>query len=136
MITDEDIAFPGLETMLIGWLPAELASFGYVNVQASTLVPNPRPDRWVRVVRTGGPADLVIDRAQITFEAWGTTTAAASDLAGIVRVVIRSLRGRTLDGHPIYRVAEFGGPALLPDPDTGQARYSWTVQIPVRGYAI
>lgn len=132
----EAIAFPDVEAVLVQWLESVLPGYG-VNVPVSTKVPNPRHGRFIRIQRTGGPRQgLVVDGAQVTVECWDTDAPAASATASIVRAVLSSARNETTpSGDLIYGVTEFVGPALLPDL-SGQSRYSWTVQIRLRGTAL
>lgn len=130
------VAFPDIETVMVGWFTAVLPGYG-VDVPVSTQVPNPRPPRFVRVLRTGGPErNLVVDGAQVTIECWDTSTPAAAATARIVRAVLAAARNVTTpSGDLIYGTTEFAGPALLPD-ISDHARYSWTVQVHVRGVAL
>lgn len=127
------VLFPDVEAALVGWLPDALTPH-VAGVPVSTGTPNPRPDRFIRIQRTGGPkTGPVVDGAQVTVECWDQTAWQAADTASIVRAVLNGATNvRTPSGALIYRVDEFGGPALLPDP-SGQPRYSWTVQVHVRG---
>jgi hypothetical protein len=124
------ILLPDVEAELVGWLTAT------VGVPTSTRVPNPRPDRWVRVMRTGGPrSSLNVDGAQITFEAWDVTSPDAAGLARQVRSVVNALAGQTVGGMLVVRVEEFAGPANLPDPHSETPRYSWTAAVHARAIA-
>jgi hypothetical protein len=122
------IVFPDVEAMLVGWVPSVLP------VLCSTRVPNPRPSRWVRIVRTGGPSTmLVVDQAQITVECWNDDIVGASDDARTLRAALRGLQASTVGDVQVVRVREWGGPANLPDAHSSQPRYTWTVSIDVRG---
>jgi hypothetical protein len=127
------IAFPDVEAALVGWLADVLPSYG-LTVPVSTKVPNPRPSRFVRIFRTGGPEQsLVVDGGQVTVECWDDSETAAAAAARLVRAVLSAARNVTVpSGDLIYRIQEFGGPASLPDV-SGQPRYSWTVQVYTRG---
>ena len=131
-MTPEPVAFPDVEALLVGWIPTAIPG-----VPAFTRIPHPRPERFVRVFRTGGPrTGLVIDQAQVTLECWDTNSVAAAQMARTLRAHVGALTGARIDGQQIYRVEEFAGPANLPDPTTGQARYTWTVLLRLRGHAI
>lgn len=132
----ETIAFPDIEAVLIGWLDDVLDGYD-VTSPVSTRVPNPRPSRFIRIQRTGGPRrTLVTDGAQVTVEVWDDNAPGAAATARIVRAVLLAARNVTTpSGDLIYRVEEFSGPALLPDV-SGQPRYSWTVRLHVRGTAL
>lgn len=71
------------EFRLVGWL-----SRG-VDVPVSSQVPNPRPERFVTVQRTGGPTrDLIIDDAQIDVFCWAESEAEAAKLAKSVELAM------------------------------------------------
>lgn len=127
------VAFPDIEAVVVGWLNAVLDGHG-VTSPVSTRVPNPRPSRFIRVQRTGGPQQTVVtDGAQVTIEVWDDNAPDAAAAARIVRAVVAGARNVTTpSGDLIYRTDEFSGPSLLPDV-SGQPRYSWTVRLHVRG---
>ncbi len=55
-------------------------------VPVATKVPNPRPAMFVRAWVNGGSAvNRVLERVQITVDAWAPSTVAASELAGVIR---------------------------------------------------
>lgn len=133
----EVIVFPDVEAIVISYLNAEFVSRSET-ARASTKVPNPRPTKFVRVLRTGGPSEhLVIDRAQLTLEAWADKATAAIALMQLVRGIMRSIDQVTYDGatYQFYAPQEFSGPANLPDPDSSQERYTETFSVGVRGTA-
>lgn len=120
------VLFPDVEATLIGALD--------VDAPVSVEVPNPRPERFVRIFRTGGTVpNPIMDRAQVTVECWASTTVQAAALAAQVRARLHALQGTASDGVWIARVAEMGGPQNLPDPTTDQPRYTFTVQADLRG---
>lgn len=81
-------------------------------------VPRDLPDEFVLLRRIGGPWDWpVTDVPTIGVECWGPTETAAYDLCHDVRARIHGLQGGTVNSIAIYRVEEFAGPALLPDPN-------------------
>lgn len=89
--------------------------------------PNPRPERFVVVDRTGGVSrSVVVDHAQVTVESWGTSDEDAHDLAQLCRGLLLS--------RP-YRVVEISGPANLPDDKSDHPRYSQTFLVAMRGAA-
>lgn len=102
-----------------------------------TLVPNPRPSLFVTVRRIGGVRrNLVVDAAQLSVECWGPSEQAAQDLAQLCRGLIHGAEGSNQGGTAVYYVAEVGGPALLPDPESEQPRYVATYEIGTRGTAV
>lgn len=129
------VIFPDASLVLVGHLRAELAARG-VTAPIGTRVPNPRPATFVTVERTGGPRrDVVTDEPQLTVDCWAPTEKAAHDLAQLCRGLTHSMRGRSVAGVAVYRVTEFAGPQLLPDPDSEHPRYTQTLQIAMRGAA-
>lgn len=97
-------------------------------------VPNPRPDAFVTVTRTGGPKrNIVTDAAQVTVESWHESDEEAHDLAQAARAYLNAMVGQTVNGAPVYRVDELSGPARLPDPLSEQPRYSQSFEIAIRG---
>lgn len=105
-----------------------------LGVPCSLNVPNPRPSAWLRVLRTGGPrVDVVTEDAQLTIESWADSAATAEDNANRARQRLQQIRNTNVGGIPVYRVAEFSGPAYLPDPDSYQPRWTFTVALLVRG---
>lgn len=93
-------------------------------------VPSPRPDRFVELRRDGGVADSVVtDRPRLSCQCWADTEANAERLAAITRAVLKTLPGT----GAIRRVRDVGGPFPAPDPESGQARYFFSVEITLRG---
>lgn len=127
------VLFPDAVLIVTAWLRSELELDGEP-VPVVTLVPDPRPDRFVIIYRTGGVRrDLVTDLAQVTVEAWGADEKAAHDLAQHARALVHAMPGEVIDGTTVYRVDELAGPALLPDDRSAQARYVFTAQLALRG---
>lgn len=132
----ERILFPDAAATVIGALNAELPDFGLTGVPVRSRVPNPRPSRFVVVYRTGGPRDgIVIDQAQLTVEAWASNDADAHDLAMAARAILQGLEGRVVGGVVVGSIAEFSGPANLPDPTSDQSRFTWSTSVQIRGTA-
>jgi hypothetical protein len=99
-------------------------------------VPNPRPSAFRRVRCVGGARrNLIVERARFTFECWAATKAAASDLARLTRMDVEALRYTTVNGVRIYRIAEVSRPVDLPDPDSDQERFTFEMEISLRGSA-
>jgi hypothetical protein len=133
----EVIVFPDTEALLVDHLKAELGARGRADVVVAVTMPAHRPTRCVLVPRVGGARrGLVVDAATIGVECWGASETDAHDLAQLVRGLLAALPGRLLDGTPVYRVEELGGPTNLPDPVSGQARYTLTAAVHVRGRAL
>ena len=129
----EVILFPDAALVLTSYLSAELTDRSDTAV-VRTRVPDVRPDRLVRVERTGGiRTNLVTDSAIVTFECWAASEADAAELGQLVRALIFAVEGTTQTGAAIYNVTEVGGLAHLPDPTTEHQRYIFTAQIGLRG---
>jgi hypothetical protein len=97
-------------------------------------VPADRPDRFVRIIRTGGPMkNLVQDGPAADRRVLGSADEDAADLASLSRALLKAAQGQVWDGVAIGAVHEFSGPALLPDPLSNQPRYTFTMQMAMRG---
>ena len=127
----EAIIFPDVIKALASLLRTALA------VPVGTNVPNPRPTAFVLLRRVGGQRrSLVVDQPTVAVEAWHANEVAATALAQLARAHIHAAVGTSLPAvGTVYRVDEFAGPASLPDPDSDQARVTFTVSIAVRGSA-
>lgn len=105
-----------------------------LGVHVGTRVPTSRPSTFVVVRRLGGPRlNLVADNAMLGVECWADSEQEAQDLAQLSRGLIHALRGTSQDGVAVYRITEVAGPQELPDPDSDQCRYVFTLQIAMRG---
>jgi hypothetical protein len=119
------------EGALIVWLRPFLA----VDERIGADKPDEPYQKAVVVAQIGGVfRPPVVDVPTIQLDAWGPTKASAKALASKVRARIFSLRPRPgvpnlMGAVPIYNVEEFAQPGYLPDPDTGEPRYRWTVSI-------
>lgn len=131
----EVVLFPDAAAVWIGYL-ADALSDRDDDTPVVPRIPNPRPDRFVLVRRTGGVSrDRVIDDGQITVESWDTTDEDAHDLAQLCRGVLLAAVGNTYSGVALYRVVEVSGPANVPDPESQSPRYSQTFLTALRGVA-
>lgn len=129
------IVFPDAEQISIDYLRAELDA-RLNDTHVGNRIPDPRPAALVQCRRLGGPRrNLVADNPQIGVECWADTEAEAHDLAQLCRGLLLAMPGHTVDGVAVYRVDEFAGPVNLPDPLSTQPRYTFTVQISLRGAA-
>lgn len=100
------------------------------SIPVATLIPNPRPNEFVWVRRTGGAAaNRIFDRALITITSSAASTTRAKEISGLIRAGF-------LDSPttiPLVRaVREITGPYLDPDPDTGGDRCTFTLELSVR----
>lgn len=129
------------ESLLVAWLGAALAARGLTGVTVSTSVPRGRdgahsdPRDVVRVSVTGGTTHAVwaaLDNPTVIVEAWSSTGAKASALAGALRSILHASPGDPASG--IYRTREISRPQSLPDPATQAARYTQTWTVGIRGH--
>lgn len=129
----ETIAAPRIIADLVTGLPALLAAHGET-APIHTRIPNPRPSRFLRLLRTGGDRpNLVTFQAQITYECWDDSETAAEEFATVVQAVLLSMHGLTVGGAFVHRVQEVGGPQDLPDPTSEQPRFTGSVLLDLRG---
>lgn len=127
------VVFVDVEALLTDHLRNVLPALGVAG-PVGTRVPEPRPDLFTVITRTGGPAqNKVTDGPLIVVERWATDQGAAMDGAQIVRGVLHDLPGVSLDGTPVYRVEEASGPQFFPDPESGHPRARLTVEVWLRG---
>lgn len=104
-----------------------------------TKVPDPRPKRFIRTLRTGGfRRDSITDVARITFECWNTNSTNAERDTQVLRDLFSRSRGSyltTASGarYKIHDVDEVAGPADDSDTTSGTARYTITLEIHLRG---
>jgi len=129
----EVIVAPDSEALLISYLNTAYAARSN-SVRAGTQVPTPRPAAFVRVIRVGGTSTLVMDNPTFAVESWADDPILAYTNAALTRGLIHAI-GST-GGSQFYDPQEFSGPANLPDPDSGQARYTQTISVGVRQTAL
>lgn len=130
------VVFPDATDVVIFHLADELTAVFGETAPVGPRVPDPRPAKFVRVVRTGGARlNVVADDPQITVESWAERDEDAHDLAQHCRAVLHAMPGTSVDGVAVYRVAEAAGPANLPDPESAQPRYVQTFTVALRGAA-
>lgn len=132
-MSDQVVLFPDAAKVVIDYLADEFDDRDETAVVVGA-VPNPRPNKFVRVMRTGGPRiNPVVDRPLITVEAWADDPDVAGQLARLSRGLIHAMRGTVQGGVTCYRIDEAAGPADLPDPDSAQSRVTFLVAIGMRG---
>jgi hypothetical protein len=125
----ERVLFPDVVGLVLAHLNAVMPA-----IPTGTLVPSPRPARFVVAQRAGGNrTSLVTDAAVVIIEAWAEGPAQAADLAELCRSYVHALEGTTAQGTPIYRVDDVGAPGDQPDPLSDQPRYTFSVLVTLRG---
>lgn len=103
-----------VEASLIEWLP------GKVGAPAYAQVPDPRPDAFLTVERTGGIATIGIDSPTVAVSAWAASAYDASQLALKVR---DAMLLEAVEIPQIRHVDVGSGPCSAPDPDSRMQRY-------------
>lgn len=142
-MANEVILFPDATVLFVNLIRDEMAERGYTDLIVGTRVPNPRPDTFVQVNRTGGVQhSFVVDQTQLTIECWALLEEDAQDMAQLIRSIVNAARGTVIYGVPIYNVGNITGPGSLPSglvfvPDrlSAQARFSFTMVVSTRGVA-
>jgi hypothetical protein len=100
----------------------------------SSRIPNPRPDRFTRVARSGGvPNTDVSDAARLTVESWGPDAATCAADAALVQALLRQSRHTVVEGVTVSRVRVAGGPSDFPDPLSHHDRCVQTIEFTTRG---
>lgn len=121
----ELVGFPDAEAVVVAYLKGVLTG-----AKVGTKVPNPRPDRLVKVTRTGGSRrNVAQDDAMVTVECWDKEASDAAALANRVRAHLAIFD--TVDGY-MPRDGEVSGPQFFPDPLTSSPRYQLTVIVRLR----
>ncbi|MFJ7069201.1 hypothetical protein [Streptomyces sp. NPDC101115] len=128
------VLMPDAVAVTIGYLRDALVARG-MTVPVGSRVPSPRPVRFVRIERIGGPADTVVtDRPRLDVHCWGADEGDAHDLMQVCRALLGAARGAY--GGTVLARPVTGGPQLLPDVESGAARYAFTLDITMRGTAL
>jgi hypothetical protein len=128
------LVFPDAVRLALDTLAAELPALVGAPVPTGNRVPSPRPDRFVRVRRQGGTrVTVVTEAAQLGIEAWAPDVGGADELAQACRSVLFGMKGRTIDGVPVYLVEDIGGPSEVADPLSDQPRAQFAVAVHLRG---
>lgn len=132
----EAVAFPDSVALCVAFLKAQFASRGETAKVASK-VPNPRPNRLVRVSYAGGVrANVGYDAPRVTFDSWDQDEVAAAALHRLTRAVMGSIEGQTIGSNWVAQAKETGNPGLYPDPDTNLPRFQFTCELIVAGDVI
>jgi hypothetical protein len=128
------VAMPDAVAVVADYLRSRLTARG-ITAPVGSRVPSPRPARFVRVERIGGPqSSPVTDRPRLDVHCWGADEGDAHDLMQVCRALLGAARG-PYGGTVLARPAT-GGPQYLPDRETGQSRYAFTFDVTMRGTAL
>jgi hypothetical protein len=134
-MANELVVFRDAEALAVTWGTGKLGT----GVAVSTKVPDPRPDRHVKVSVTGSTRrDLAYREARFLFECWALKgqDEEAADLANLVEGVMHQSEGETVNGSFVRKVETKGGPYYLEDPASGLPRYQVSIAVIYRGYAV
>lgn len=118
------VELPDVEELVGGFLRPR------VTPPVASKVPSPRPARFVRAWRTGGDAEnRVVDKPIVTVSCTAADSVTAAADAGDARSAFLN----EYTAMPLVRRVEVFGLYYDPDPDTNEDRYSFSVQLTVRG---
>lgn len=118
------MTFPDIEAMAIAYLTE------HIDVDIVTSVPNDRPERFVRLWRNGGASmNRIVDRPQLTVEAWSPDTVDAAQTANTCRELLLRASSHL---PTVRRIYEVSGPYRVDDESTETPRYRFTVALTVR----
>lgn len=131
-----DVIYGDAELLAVDWLRAELPTYGGLAL-VGTRKPSPMPAGGVITVQAvGGHDETGVSRVvRLDVLVWHDDEKAAHDLAEIASALMRLARGVHSEGT-VYRVDEFAVPYRNYDPESGQARYRFTVEAALRGHTL
>ena len=122
------MAFADVIADVITYLEGEVPGLEF-----SSDIPNPRPEEFGQVRRIGGVADPpVTDVVRLNIYTWAATPQRAYQLLMLVRSAIWDLAGGNQLGYPCYKVAEFMGPTLTQDSQSGDPQGWYRPEITIR----
>lgn len=76
-----------IEASIVAWIAAN------TGWDAATEVPNPRPERFVSIERTGGGVTgIVLDNPTVAIQCWAPTRAEAAEMAYSIRDMLPSFK--------------------------------------------
>ena len=113
------ILFPDAELTLTTALRTAISSRGESGVFVGNRIPATRRDRMVIVIRDGGTASNLRDRARMRVLVWDTTDQKATNLARLVVALAPTLIG----SGGILRSDHLSGPYEVPDESKQPCRY-------------
>ena len=134
-MTAQIVVTPDVQAITATYLRTTLPTIsGQASVSVTSQVPNPRPSAFVTVKAAGGAGreHLVQDRSSLIIEAWADTEAAANTLARNAYGAVIAMERQSASSVQIYRVEVGGAPVNLPDPESHQFRFTFTVELRVR----
>lgn len=119
-----------VETLLVGWLQAQLGSGVVVRDELDNDLLAELPTVQVERVPAGDDDGFRLDRALIDVNVYTTTRAAAATLSAQIRgLLLTVLRGRTTGGGVVTSVATITAPGWRPYENTSLRRYGATYEL-------
>lgn len=129
----EVIVAPDAEGRAVAFLKAQFASVSDT-AKVGTKFPTAGSQRFVRVVRAGGlTKNIAYDSPRLVFECSADSTVTAERLCALTRGFILAWARLSDD---VTRVQDAGDMAYVPDPDSGQDRYQFAIQVDMKMSAI
>lgn len=105
------VLYPDAELATITALRALLIGEGETDVKVVRTMPATRPPRCVQVIRDGGNASNLRDRARLRVLVWDTSYADVTALARLIVALMPTLVGQS----GVLRVEHLSGPYEIPD---------------------
>ena len=96
-----------------------------VTPRVSTIIPNPRPDTFIRISSGGGQVLEHAAQPLIIVECWGATYKAAHDLA---HAALKAIQAWADEGD-VAHDATLTWPVDYPDPATDSPRFTFNAQV-------
>lgn len=129
----EVIVAPDAEGAAVAFLRAQFASVGD-SAKVGTKFPAAGSQRFVRVMRAGGVSkNIAYDSPRLVFICSGSSSVTAERLCALTRGFILAWARLSDD---VTRVQDAGDMAYMPDPDSGQDRYQFAVQVDMKMSAL
>lgn len=129
----EVIVAPDAEGRAIEFLKAQFLAAGDA-AKVGTKFPAAGSQRFVRVVRAGGlTKNIAYDSPRLVFECTGSSSVNAERLCALTRGFVLAWARLSDD---VTRVQDAGDMACVPDPDSGQDRYQFAVQVDMKMSAL
>lgn len=129
----EVIVAPDAEGRAVAFLKAQFLAAGDT-ARVGTKFPAAGSQRFVRVVRAGGPTkSIAYDSPRLVFECTGSSSVTAERLCALTRGFVLAWARLSDD---VTRVQDAGDMAYVPDPDSGQDRYQFAVQVDMKMSAL
>ncbi|MFI8942763.1 hypothetical protein [Streptomyces syringium] len=119
-----------VETLVIGWLQAQLGSGVVVRDELDNDLISELPTVQVERVPAGDDDGLRLDRALMDVNVYAATRSEAATLSAQVRgLLLTVLRGSTAGGGVVTSVSTLSAPGWRPYENTGLRRYGATYEL-------